>query len=191
MPLPTASGILRRIQDSIYATSPPSSGASLADSSSSSSLSLQLAEQTDPTSFDIDRSGVSVMEAGTSISHAGFHPHQQTDPHHTFRDTRRSQSSPSSGTLTSLASATSISSVPSGNLLSSELESTFSRSSRETGTRRRQPSLPTSTSLDLTAQGVLRRRILEIQQLEINEREKARRVQVSNLKGKTRAHVRN
>ena len=63
---------------------------------------------------------------------------------------------------------------------SPSFDSFTSRPMPESSTRRRQSSIPSATSSpDMSAQAALRKRILEIQMLNLAEGEKARRVQVS------------
>ena|SRR5579859_3572674 len=61
---------------------------------------------------------------------------------------------------------------------SPSFENLGSRSVQETSARRRQNSIPMTSAPDLNAQSVLRKRILDIQELNLPEREKARRIQV-------------
>lgn len=151
MPLPTASGILRRIQDSIYTPSSSPAPPSQEEMVGNGRDDISGATQTTP----------SFNQFATSINEV--EQHQLHIP--------SMSPTPSMENL-----------VSSGPSVSSDHEGTSSaRSTRETNDRRWQTSLPSTSSPDVNAQSFLRKRILEIQQLEIGEREKARRVQVSTF----------
>ena len=150
MPLPTASGILRRIQDSIYTPSSSPAPPSQEEVVENGHDDISAAPQTT----------LSFNQSATSINE--MEQHQLRIP--------PMSPTPSMENL-----------VSSGPSVSSDHEDTSARSTRESNDRRWQTSSPSTSSPDVNAQSFLRKRILEIQQLEIGEREKARRVQVSTL----------
>jgi len=174
MPLPTASDILRRIQDTIYTPSLPRTISPSPSPHPSPILDSQVITST---SRLHDRSASSAIQAETAISNSDWERTQQTEENQTLQNAAGLLSSSATEQIPSSASHSSSSSSLNSSQ-SHELDSP--RSSRNAGGRRRQSSIPTSASPDVNAQSVLRRRILEIQQLDIDEREKARRVQVSS-----------
>lgn len=141
MPASIASNLLRRIQDTLYAPSPP-------EAQEMDNATTEF-EHDHPTSMNALDNESASEEQAAETGHPG-RPGLSSD-----------DQSPTPSTSPSFDNYT-------------------SRPVPDSSTRRRQPSIPSTTSSpDVSAQASLRKRILEIQMLNLPEREKARRVQVS------------
>src|SRR5579859_4733346 len=141
MPASIASSFLRRIQDTLYAPSPP-------EAQEIDNATTEFEHDHPPSMIALDSRSSSEQQAAESR-----HPRRPG--------------------LSSDDQSPTLSTSPA-------FDSYTSRPVPESSTRRRQPSIPSTTSSpDVSAQASLRKRILEIQVLNLPEREKARRVQVS------------
>jgi hypothetical protein len=143
MALSVASGIFRRLQNSIYTPRQPEEGlhGTFANAADDDSASMTTGEPSDDLSPALESSSGSEQPATLSLS--------------SFDDALRPTLQFSSG----------LDSLPLGEI-------------HETSTRRRQPSNPSISAPDVNTQALLRKRISEIQNLNLPERDKAQRVQV-------------
>jgi hypothetical protein len=151
MPLPTASDILRRIQDSIYLSFTP-----------------LFPEVADDDFYDSDSLHRNIPE--------------DNDAHPSLSETEHEPQSLQFENFPRPNSPSSVPSPPVGALLALSLSASDSAPQEidngSTSTRRRQSSIQGPSASDVDTQALLRKRIRDIQQLDLHEREKARRVQV-------------
>jgi hypothetical protein len=153
--LPTASDILRRIQDSIYTPSSFPAHSSV------------------PGSPHTGQDAFAATQTETSISNL---PTASTEGEQQQMQISQNSSTGSGRSL--LSSTEGLMSLSPPITSSNEPDIPSPRINREMTGRRRQASIPSTSTPDVNAQSVLRKRILEIQQLDIAELEKARLVQV-------------
>jgi hypothetical protein len=151
MILPVASHILRRLQNTIYPPQPPE-------------------EMQETATIENGNGSIPTME----IDHDPTFDSRSLDVAN-FNFSRRMNSNASSSSLPEEPSTYIL--TPQ-HWLSPSHDTTSARETPSTHTRSRQSSNPLTCTPDVNAQTVLRKRILEIQSLNIAEREKARLVQV-------------
>jgi hypothetical protein len=175
MPLPVASDILRRLQNTIYQpwednTQPTATRDSSNDNNNNNNHASS------------PSMGHGDVESNTNHSNEHQVPHDLHSFNFGGGHGAVSRSDPSSPPPQS--------SSPSS---PSSFENLYPRPASEMSTRRRQPSNPAASTPDVNAQSLLRKRILEIQSFALPEREKARLVQVHlrlNLKSYSQSKIR-
>jgi len=153
MPLPVASDILRRLQNSLYQPWEDNHEAATLDSAHTAPASTTTTAATPSNAANSAIDTTAVQPPRNDLHNFNFGAHSAT-----------TSSSPSS---------------PPPQSASPPFDNLYPRPASELSTRRRQASTPAASAPDVNAQSTLRKRILEIQSLGLPEREKARLVQVT------------